>query len=136
MRDMNLVQDESEPSSNIKANLIELNSCFNFTFSQISKLVGVSESFLSRVLNGKAEGGRQLDATLKILIQLETLKRETQETLALRSAIRKIALPEREFAMNEPANFSKTESAQMPVAPIKYKVPAAKSPRQTRTPKP
>lgn len=53
-----------------------LRSQFEMTWKEISPLVGVSASTLSRVANGKKKGGPQLLAGLNLLIELETLKRK------------------------------------------------------------
>lgn len=76
---MNSVQEKIELTSKVKAILIELNSIFEKTNREISQKIGVSESFLSRVDNGKAHAGRQLFFALQLLLELETLKKENAE---------------------------------------------------------
>jgi hypothetical protein len=66
---------KNKVSDSIKEILMVLRTNFGMTTRVISRVLGVHENYLSKVLNGKKDGSGQLYCGLKLLLELETLKR-------------------------------------------------------------
>jgi transcriptional regulator with XRE-family HTH domain len=82
-------QENLAPKAKIVELLILLKSSEGFTNREMAAQLGVNENYLSRVTNGRAAGSEQLLAGLRLLLELENLKKEVVELRAGQAALRK-----------------------------------------------
>lgn len=86
------LQHKIAAADNIKDLLIRLRSQFGFTNRALAARIGVNENYLSRVYNGGENPSQLFCHCIALLIELETLKLETESLRAGKAALRNFML--------------------------------------------
>lgn len=113
-------QPENTTEAKIKALLIQLRDDFGWTGVRIAERCGLSDQYISDLINGKKEAGDQAAATIRILFELESLKAKEPKTIEdhIRAVVREeLEKLTSEPIPNEPAMVAGARQLRVPRPP-------------------